>query len=91
MLNATKAIIAQLDKYDLLASQTSEITLPDRDTHTISGFMSIDEAKLSALEDAAFLELRKTGALAAIYCQLGSTNTWQYLLSRRSPTPPALQ
>lgn len=83
MFNATKAMVALMDKHGLLIDQTSKITLPDGQSHNIAGFMGIDEGKLNALNDAAFLELRKAGALGAIYCQLGSTNSWQSLLNRR--------
>ncbi|MEL7213505.1 MAG: SapC family protein [Pseudomonadota bacterium] len=83
MFNTTKAMVALIDKHGLLTEQTSKITLPDGENHNISGFMGIDEGKLNALEDDAFLELRKSGALGAIYCQLGSSNSWQALLNQR--------
>lgn len=84
MFNATKAMVALIEKHDLMTEQTSKITLPDGETHNISGFQGIDEAKLNKLSDEDFLALRKSGALGAIYCQLGSTNSWQSLLSRRA-------
>ncbi len=83
MFNTTKTMVALIDKHGLLTEQTSKITLPDGESHNISGFMGIDEGKLNALDDAAFLELRKSGALGAIYCQLGSSNSWQALLNQR--------
>ena len=83
MFNTTKAMVALIDKHGLLAEQTSKITLTDGETHNIAGFMGIDEAKLNALEDDAFLSLRKSGALGAIYCQLGSSNSWQALINQR--------
>ena len=83
MFNQTKTMVHLIDTHGLLTEQTSKITLPDGESHTIGGFMGIDEGKLNALEDTAFLALRKSGALGAIYCQLGSTNSWQALLNQR--------
>ncbi|WP_224826131.1 SapC family protein [Cognatishimia sp. MH4019] len=83
MFNTTKAMVALINEHDLMTEQTSKITLPGGETHNISGFMGIDEAKLNDMPDEGFLALRKAGALGAIYCQLGSTNSWQSLLTHR--------
>ena len=40
----------------------------------VSGFFRIDEAALNALDDAAFLKLRRAGALKLAYLELLSTN-----------------
>lgn len=42
----------------------------------------IDVKALDALGDAAFLELRRAGALAIIYAQIFSTTNWASLASR---------
>jgi hypothetical protein len=83
MYNATKAVVEQIARHGLLVEQTSRITLPDGKAHDVNGFFGIDEAKLGALPDDAFLELRKSGALTAIYCHLCSAHSWQSLINQR--------
>ncbi len=83
MYGATRKLSDEIVAKELLMEQRSEVTLPDGSNHSITGFKGIDEAKLNELSDEAFLELRATGALGAIYCQLASTNTWQSLLARK--------
>jgi len=84
MFNVTRTLVTEIVAQDILMDQQSKVTLPDGTSHNITGFKGIDEAKLNALDDDAFLKLRKTGALGAIYCQLASSNTWQSLLALRN-------
>ena len=46
----------------------------------MSGFSVVDEGKLNELDDETFLALRKSGALAAIYCHLLSMRSWGNVL-----------
>ena len=53
----------------------------------LAGFQALDEARLSALADDAFLVLRKQGWLEPIYAQIQSNQNWSRLgqmLSARS-------
>jgi hypothetical protein len=45
----------------------------------VTDFQVVDEAALNALSDSDFLDLRKSGALAMIYCHLASSNSWSAL------------
>lgn len=53
----------------------------------VEGLWQIDESALNALDDAAFLELRKTGALTIAYCQMLSTQNISRLV-KLAQTPP---
>ena len=58
----------------------------------IEGLFSIDEAALNELSDEAFIELRQSGALIVVYCQLLSmqriTDLAQQLKSKADSQPP---
>lgn len=75
-LQASSAIIKQIADTGILQSRRAEFTKPDRSRHVIEGFNTVDEAKLRELPDDKFLELRKSGALNLVYCQLWSMRTW---------------
>lgn len=79
---ATEAIIKQLLDFDLLVSHQSKFNLAGGETLTLKDFKIVDEKRLSELSDEVFLNLRKTGALAAAYCHLVSLNSWQALIRR---------
>ncbi len=55
----------------------------------IEGLYQVDETALQALEDSAFLELRKTGALSLAYCQMLSMQNIATLAQRAQIAPPA--
>ena len=55
----------------------------------IEGLYQVDEVALQTLDDAAFLELRKTGALSLAYCQMLSMQNVANLAHRAQIAPPA--
>lgn len=67
---ATQNFIKILLDKDLLSPQTLNLTLENHDEYSLNGLYGIDEKKLDALSDESFCELRKTGALSAIYASL---------------------
>lgn len=71
---ATEGFIAALRRLDLFRSVTIDVQRDQKDRSTVHGFLTVDVAKLNALPDADFLELRKNGHLAPIYAHLGSLN-----------------
>jgi hypothetical protein len=69
-----------------------EITIQtDSGMRRVDGLFRVDEEKLGQLDDQAFLELRKTGALALAYAQLLSAANLQLLGQRASARLAALQ
>lgn len=77
---ATRAMVENIDAHGLFAARQSTVTLPGGEVLNVTDFQVVDEAALNRLGDQAFLELRKSGALALIYCHLASLNSWTSLL-----------
>lgn len=77
----TRQLCKEIGELGLFMSRNAKITLPDGETAMVSGFAVVDEQKFNELDDEAFLALRKSGALAAIYCHLISMRSWGNVLS----------
>ena len=73
---ATIPFVEGLRALDLLDSRTAMIAMPDGAKVSLSGFLTIDEARLRALSDESFLELRRRGWLSAIFSQIQTTLNW---------------
>lgn len=71
-----------LKSHNLVEEKTLNLTLRSGSKIAINNIGLVDEQKLNNLPDEAFLELRKTGALAAIYCHLMSQKAWQPMAAR---------
>ena len=80
-LRASADLFKRIADAGILVSRKAEVTLPDKTTSTITGFHVVDERKLSALDDAAFVALRKDGVLNLIYCHLWSMRSWKNILA----------
>jgi hypothetical protein len=75
------------DKMGLFEQKTVSFTPRDPngnqgETQKIADYFAISEEKLANLPDAQFLELRNTGALAAMYAHLVSLMNWQRVIQR---------
>lgn len=79
-------ILAKLQEHDLLAAKDGNFTLADGETLRLSDFQIVDEEKFNALSDTAFLDLRKAGALSAIYSHLLSLQNWSDLVDLAGQT-----
>lgn len=66
---ATRQACAALTKHNLITPWRITVKTQTGDKN-IEGLFQINEQNLTTLPDAAFLELRKTGALPLAYCQL---------------------
>lgn len=76
----TRTMIEKIASFNLFAERRSTVTLEGGEQLNLTDFQAIDEPALNRLPDADFLELRKTGALALIYCHLASMNSWPSLV-----------
>lgn len=65
----TQRICAVLEKHELIQPWPVKVKTED-DDQKIEGLYRIDEAALNRLEAEAFEEIRQSGALPMIYCQL---------------------
>ena len=86
---ATAALCALLDGHGLFADWPLKVDA-GQGAQDVTGILRIDEAKLNQLSDAAFLELRKAGALPFIYTHLLSTQRLP-VLSRLAQLQAQLQ
>jgi len=80
----TQNFIKLLLSKELLAPQTLNLKFEGQEEYTLGGLYVIDEKKLNDLPDNDFIELRKTGALPAIYAALMSMQRINYLVRRQS-------
>ncbi|BCM17435.1 SapC family protein [Mesorhizobium sp. J8] len=82
--NATRAMVEKIDAHGLFAPRQSKVTLEGGEVLNLTDFQVIDEQALNKLADEAFLDLRKSGALALVYCHLASSNSWSSLVHQAS-------
>lgn len=82
--NATRAMVEKIGAHGLFAPRQSEVTLEGGEVLNLTDFQVIEEQALNKLGDEAFLDLRKSGALALIYCHLASSNSWSSLVHQAS-------
>ncbi len=80
MINATRRMTALIADAGLLHQRQGRVTLTGGETVNITDFSVVDEAAFNALPDERYLELRRAGALALVYCHLASMNSWQSLI-----------
>jgi hypothetical protein len=79
----TQQFIKLLLQHGLLTPQTLSLKLAQDETYELGGLYVIDEQKFNALSDEAFNELRKVGALPAIFASLMSMQRVNYLVRRK--------
>ncbi len=63
----TRAIGHRLVELDLLREMRFDATLPDGRQHSVDGFLTVDEAKMQALDDATVGQLHREGILGLIH------------------------
>ncbi|MBC7167631.1 SapC family protein [Phenylobacterium sp.] len=76
---ATEPFGKALRDLDLLDTRTATAKLASGARLSLSGFLTVEETRFRALDDEAFLELRRKGWLSAIYAQIQSTLNWTRL------------
>lgn len=78
----SEALMRQIAEHDLFAPNAGRFTLPGGEVLNVNDFSIIDETRVNALSDQAFLDLRKSGALPVIYAHLWSMRNWADLVRR---------
>jgi len=79
----TKAFSSLLVENDLLHSQNINVKVKGKE-YNLNGIYIVDEKKLNALSDEAFLSIRKRGFLGPIYAHLGSMHQVSSLIQRQA-------
>jgi len=80
----TRLVGAKLLELDLLRDMRFDATLPGGQTFSVDGFLTVDEAKLNALSDAALLELQRNGILGLVHAHLISLGNMRRLADWRA-------
>jgi hypothetical protein len=63
----TRQVCLRLQQLDLLRDMRFDATLPGGRTHTVDGFLVVDEEKVRNLPDAAVVELHRNGLMGLIH------------------------
>ncbi|GLP97636.1 SapC family protein [Paraferrimonas sedimenticola] len=77
----SKGLVAALEKHQLLEPFFLDIELDNGDRHRLSGFMTINEDKLSELDAEALAELNQQGYLQPIYMVIASLSNIRRLIA----------
>jgi SapC len=83
-LQAVPAFIDTLLQHDLLESFVLDVELNDRSQHRLTGFYTIHEERLGALDASRLERMHKAGYLQAIYMTLASLSHFRDLIERRN-------
>jgi len=81
----------RLKKYNLLEAQAVVVNRGDEPKITLDGFHIVSEKRLNELDDAAILDLARSGDLARIHTHLLSLNNIQRVVQRLNEKLPAVQ
>lgn len=66
-IQRTRAICQKLQELDLLREMRFDATLPDGRQHTVDGFLTVDDKKVTELSDSVVGGLHRTGLLGLIH------------------------
>lgn len=79
-IQRTRQVGARLLELDLLRDMRFDATLPDGRTHTVDGFLTVDQEKAQNLPDAVVGELHRSGVLGMIQLHWASLGNMRRLL-----------
>lgn len=83
-MQSNQGFIEALVKHELLEGFSLDIELDNGAQHRMSGFYTINEERLAALDAAALGSLHEAGHLAPIYFQLASLSNFRALIDRKN-------
>jgi len=83
-LEAAPAFVDALLRHDLLESFVLDVELNDGSQHRLTGFYTINEDRLGALDAGALERMHKAGYLQAIYMALASQSHFRDLIEHRN-------
>ncbi len=78
------AFIAALGRHELLESFVLDVEAADGSQNRLSGFYTVNEERLAALDATAIADLHAQGFLAPIYMTLASTAHFRDLIERHN-------
>lgn len=86
----TSTMVSALHAAGVLTERALQAVLPSGRQMELTGFLSVDEHKLNALEDKVVADLHRQGALAMAYLHLLSLRQFKHLMDMAAalePTP----
>ena len=63
----TRLVGKRLLELDVLREMRFDATLPDGSKHSVDGFLTVDDKKMSELPDAVIAELHRNGMLGLVH------------------------
>ena len=63
----TRLVGKRLLELDVLREMRFDATLPDGSKHSVDGFLTVDDKKMTALPDAVIAELHRNGMLGLVH------------------------
>jgi hypothetical protein len=94
-IQRTRLVGKRLLELDVLREMRFDATLPDGSQHTVDGFLTVDDKKMSELPDAVVGELHRTGVLGLVHLHwvsLGNMRRlvdWHIERTAAAPQTPA--
>ncbi len=79
-IQRTKLMCQRLRELDLLRDMRFDATMPDGRQFAVDGFLTVDEKKLDALDDAVVVELHRSGLLGLVHAHYMSLGNMRKLL-----------
>jgi hypothetical protein len=93
-IQRTRLVGRRLNELGLLREMRFDAKLPDGTQHTVDGFLTVDDAKLTALPDQVVGELHRSGVLGLVHLHWVSMGNMRRLLDwyveRAAATAPAV-
>jgi hypothetical protein len=87
--STTSAMVNALHAAGVLTERALQAVLPNGRQMELTGFLSVDEHKLNALEDKVVADLHRQGALAMAYLHLLSLRQFKDLMDMAAALEPA--
>ena len=66
-IQRTRLVGKRLLELDVLREMRFDATMPDGTQHTVDGFLTVDDAKMTALPDDVIGDLHRTGVLGLVH------------------------
>ncbi|MDP1650610.1 MAG: SapC family protein [Rubrivivax sp.] len=94
-IQRTRLIGQRLLELDLLREMRFDATLPDGSKHSVDGFLTVDDKKMTELPDAVIGELHRSGLLGLVHLHWVSLGNMRRLVEwhverSAAATPPAI-
>ncbi len=91
-IQRTRMVGRRLRELDLLREMRFDATLPDGRKHSVDGFLTVDDRKVTDLPEAVVMELHRSGVLGLIHLHWVSLGNMRRLLDwhveRDAAAPP---